>query len=127
MSSVGIIPRRLPFTVSNTHVRHFRHALALDERRVRFIPSFWDHHHEPKGLLRGAMPHSSSRHKPDRGLSKSERELHEKEQEYEEKTRSEMQDGHIEAPTDIEEVWFAGGHGGQSWAIFLHNPTKQVV
>jgi uncharacterized protein (DUF2235 family) len=41
VGSVGILPRRLPFTTSNTHVKYFRHAIALDERRVRFTPSFW--------------------------------------------------------------------------------------
>ncbi len=40
MGAIGIFPRNLPFTRSNTHVRHFRHALALDEHRVRFIPIF---------------------------------------------------------------------------------------
>ncbi|KAL1749316.1 hypothetical protein HDZ31DRAFT_27923 [Schizophyllum fasciatum] len=41
VASVGIIPKRLPFTLSNTHIRYFRHALALDEHRVRFQPSFY--------------------------------------------------------------------------------------
>jgi uncharacterized protein (DUF2235 family) len=34
--SVGIVPRTLPFTASNTSIRHFRHALSLDERRAKF-------------------------------------------------------------------------------------------
>ncbi|PPQ75323.1 hypothetical protein CVT24_007036 [Panaeolus cyanescens] len=41
VDSVGIIPKRLPFTTSNTVVRTFRHALALDERRAKFYPSLW--------------------------------------------------------------------------------------
>ncbi|THU97418.1 hypothetical protein K435DRAFT_721914, partial [Dendrothele bispora CBS 962.96] len=41
VSSVGFVPRRLPFTTSNTSVRYFRHALALDEHRARFVPNFW--------------------------------------------------------------------------------------
>ncbi|TRM70616.1 hypothetical protein BD626DRAFT_478028 [Schizophyllum amplum] len=41
VASVGIIPKRLPFTLSNTHIRYFRHALALDEHRVRFQPSLY--------------------------------------------------------------------------------------
>ncbi|KAH9167852.1 hypothetical protein EDB89DRAFT_1995238 [Lactarius sanguifluus] len=39
--SVGIIPRDLPFTASNTSVRYFRHALALDERRATFQVNQW--------------------------------------------------------------------------------------
>ncbi|KAF7972919.1 hypothetical protein HWV62_16570 [Athelia sp. TMB] len=43
VASVGIVPRRLPFTASNSHIRHFRHAISLDERRARFKPNLWNH------------------------------------------------------------------------------------
>lgn len=38
VSSVGgfPVPKRLPFTSSNTSVRVFRHAVSLDERRAKF-------------------------------------------------------------------------------------------
>ncbi|KAI9439734.1 hypothetical protein H4582DRAFT_1942482 [Lactarius indigo] len=39
--SVGFIQRELPFTASNTAVRFFRHALALDERRATFRMNHW--------------------------------------------------------------------------------------
>jgi uncharacterized protein (DUF2235 family) len=42
VSSVGIIPRRLPFTTSNTIVRTFRHAISLDERRAKFKANLWN-------------------------------------------------------------------------------------
>lgn len=41
VSSVGIIPRSHPYTSVNYAVKHFRHALALDERRARFRPNVW--------------------------------------------------------------------------------------
>jgi uncharacterized protein (DUF2235 family) len=41
VASVGIIPQTHPYTSVNYSVRHFRHALALDERRVRFRPDLW--------------------------------------------------------------------------------------
>ncbi|KAF8330822.1 uncharacterized protein EI90DRAFT_3059385 [Cantharellus anzutake] len=42
VSSVGIlVSRTLPFSQSNTSVIVFRHAMALDERRARFIPLPW--------------------------------------------------------------------------------------
>lgn len=41
VSSVGLIPRTLPFTMSNTAIRTFRHAVALDEHRVKFKPNLW--------------------------------------------------------------------------------------
>ncbi|KAG6904771.1 hypothetical protein DXG01_007302, partial [Tephrocybe rancida] len=42
VNSVGIFPKRLPFTTSNTIVRTFRHAIALDERRAKFKPNLWN-------------------------------------------------------------------------------------
>ncbi|KAG9031616.1 hypothetical protein FRB95_002483 [Tulasnella sp. JGI-2019a] len=47
VSSVGVIAsRHLPFSAANTIIRTFRHALALDEHRVRFQPNLW--HKEPE-------------------------------------------------------------------------------
>ncbi|KAG5645630.1 hypothetical protein DXG03_005621 [Asterophora parasitica] len=42
VSSVGIIPQSHPYTSVNYAVKHFRHALALDERRARFRPNVWN-------------------------------------------------------------------------------------
>lgn len=42
VSSVGLIPRRLPFTTSNTIVCTFRHAISLDERRAKFKANLWN-------------------------------------------------------------------------------------
>ncbi|EPQ54047.1 hypothetical protein GLOTRDRAFT_139460 [Gloeophyllum trabeum ATCC 11539] len=41
VSSVGIIPRALPYSAACYNVTTFRHALALDERRARFRPNIW--------------------------------------------------------------------------------------
>ncbi|QRW25595.1 hypothetical protein RhiXN_07544 [Rhizoctonia solani] len=39
VASVGILPRKpFPFSDKCEHINHFRHALALDERRVKFLP-----------------------------------------------------------------------------------------
>jgi len=41
VSSIGIIRQMpLPLTDQTDHVCFFRHALALDERRVKFIPEY---------------------------------------------------------------------------------------
>ncbi|KAG6896289.1 hypothetical protein C0992_009314 [Termitomyces sp. T32_za158] len=42
VDSVGLIPKRLPFTTSNTMVKTFRHAIALDERRAKFKANLWN-------------------------------------------------------------------------------------
>ena len=41
VSSVGILrDKTLPLTDTADHVCFFRHALALDERRVKFLPEY---------------------------------------------------------------------------------------
>ena len=41
MSSIGIVRgRNLPGTVGLNHTCYFRHALALDELRVKFLPEY---------------------------------------------------------------------------------------
>ncbi|KAF7302364.1 Zn(2)-C6 fungal-type domain-containing protein [Mycena chlorophos] len=115
VSSVGFIPQRLPFTRSNTHVKYFRHAIALDEHRARFLPNFWQRRveglaSEPFGVGRGEMPKSRVSHKkqdsesghfdPKKESHKSRKTLRELEREYSDSDR----------PTHVEEVWFAGAH-----------------
>ncbi|KAF9259354.1 hypothetical protein L218DRAFT_874918 [Marasmius fiardii PR-910] len=115
VGSVGVIPKRLPFTTSNTHVRYFRHAVSLDERRARFKPNFWQH--QPKGqkdlgLPPGSMPKArrpnrrkwgrqEEEDRPDPPERKSSKSLKELERRY---------SGGGDCSTDIEEVWFAGCH-----------------
>ncbi|KAG8911312.1 hypothetical protein FRC01_005780 [Tulasnella sp. 417] len=41
VASVGWTFKHLPFTDSNTIIQRFRHALALDEHRVEFMPNLW--------------------------------------------------------------------------------------
>ncbi len=42
VSSIGIIPRELPYSTTVPGVKTFRHALALDESRARFRPKVWN-------------------------------------------------------------------------------------
>ncbi|KIJ36474.1 hypothetical protein M422DRAFT_782226 [Sphaerobolus stellatus SS14] len=52
VNAVGVIrPIKLHFTANNDIVRVFRHALALDERRVRFKANMWGHVNRKKGTL----------------------------------------------------------------------------
>ncbi|QRV78733.1 hypothetical protein RhiJN_06748 [Ceratobasidium sp. AG-Ba] len=47
VASVGVLPRKpFPLTDKCQHITHFRHALALDELRVKFLP---EHVSEPAG------------------------------------------------------------------------------
>lgn len=97
VNSVGLIPRRLPFTTSNTIVRTFRHAVALDERRSKFKANHWNRPTDKEAVLGtdGQKP-KDARPKPvkQQTLKAMERQFSE----------------HDEHPTDVEEVWFAGCH-----------------
>jgi uncharacterized protein (DUF2235 family) len=101
VSSVGVIGKALPFTNCNKSIRHFRHAMALDERRARFKVNHWDWSdaRHPETSAGGVTTHSED---PEDDLihqwaGKSVRRGHET----------------IAEPkweTDVKEVWFAGGH-----------------
>ncbi|KAG8944216.1 hypothetical protein FRC04_002083 [Tulasnella sp. 424] len=58
VSSVGVLSRHLPFTASNTTVKTFRHALALDEHRAKFKPNPWH---------RSAPTAAAAKNDPDKG------------------------------------------------------------
>jgi len=116
VNSVGLVPRRLPFTTSNDIVRTFRHAVALDERRAKFKANTWNRpqRHEASLSITDQKLAQHAKKKEElqrRGKKDSLRAL-------------EKQYSTIRAePTDIEEVWFAGCHcdvGGGS----VSNETK---
>ena len=51
VNSVGLFPRRLPFTTSNTVVSTFRHAISLDEHRAKFKANLWNRPLKEEELL----------------------------------------------------------------------------
>lgn len=105
--SVGMIPRTLPFVKSNTAIRVFRHALALDERRVKFKANHWQQSTKKEdqlGLKLGEMPKSST---GEDGKAAVEAEVE-------------------KSPTDVLEVWFAGGHGDVGGTT-VNNDTRHSL
>ena len=82
MESVGSIPKGFSFSGSGGAIAYFRHALALDERRVKFIPSFYGGPLQP---------------------SEADCEVHKYESEV---------NGIDVIATDVQEVFFAGAHCG---------------
>ncbi|KAL4252467.1 hypothetical protein ABKN59_002783 [Abortiporus biennis] len=111
VASVGLLPKYLPFVHENTGIRYLRHALALDERRVKFLPQFCVD--PPKPKIDEPTPNPSytqanfHRHAPERArtLTKA----------YEDLVNSRNTVG----KSDVQEVWFAGVHtdvGGGSVA-----------
>ncbi|KAF8064899.1 hypothetical protein FPV67DRAFT_1500640 [Lyophyllum atratum] len=94
VSSVGIIPRSHPYTSVNYAVKHFRHALALDERRARFTPNFWN---EPTL-------------EPEQELD-----IDDPDVEFPPQPMGTLRDGWVYTPPsrdvcDVQEVWFSGTH-----------------
>ncbi|KAL6307377.1 hypothetical protein BKA93DRAFT_727631, partial [Sparassis latifolia] len=87
VSSVGVFGRKkdLPRTRSCDHICHVRHALALDERRVKFTPELF----EPSA----ANSVKKSQHLQADGENMPRREV---------------------ASTHLKEVWFAGCHSDMS-------------
>ena len=90
MNSVGLFPRRLPFTMANSGIRVYRHALSLDERRAKFranlSPNTGAEQEEPQ-----IKQHWHDRPKRKPTLLELEKE---------------WSDPH--APTEVLEVWFSG-------------------
>ncbi|KAG8944241.1 hypothetical protein FRC04_002108 [Tulasnella sp. 424] len=108
VSSVGFGAPLLNFNKSETFVRTFRHALALDERRAKFQPNPWQHTKECECRSPSLDPKSDSKTQPgstnpnDHAICKS------KEKsfcwcKYE-------KDYHNGEKTDVLEVWFRGFH-----------------
>ncbi|KAM6490035.1 Uncharacterized alpha/beta hydrolase domain (DUF2235) domain containing protein [Amanita muscaria] len=145
VDSVGIIPKRLPFTTSNTIVNTFRHAVSLDEHRSKFKANLWNRPNDQEKNLgidnrmaninklqelqiikqdRGDEPIPTVRKRTSNGGATL--------------FRLSTQDDHTQdrlemlytdkndTLTDVEEVWFAGCHcdiGGGS----VENGTRQSL
>ncbi|KZT41755.1 hypothetical protein SISSUDRAFT_1059081 [Sistotremastrum suecicum HHB10207 ss-3] len=98
VASVGIMSRELPFARSNNAVRVFRHALALDERRIKFKVN---HSHDPPED-EAAMENWNIAHYYTGSLTRRDAKAG-KEPDPDKKRRRET--------TNRMEVWFAGCHG----------------
>ncbi|KZT22378.1 hypothetical protein NEOLEDRAFT_1097787 [Neolentinus lepideus HHB14362 ss-1] len=88
VSSVGIIPRALPYSSACYNVKTFRHALALDEHRTRFRPNIWG---EPT-VREEVLDHDIDINLPP---------AHERDKWVYEP---------VDRKVDIKEVWFSGCH-----------------
>ncbi|KAI6136035.1 hypothetical protein F5141DRAFT_4789 [Pisolithus sp. B1] len=112
VNSVGIIPRRLPFTRANNKIRYFRHALSLDEHRVRFIPSFChqlpDTNNDEQEVRKSETPHACE--KKSYTLHIAHREKSDPNAHHHGCEELEQRFSQPMTPTDVQEVWFAGCH-----------------
>jgi uncharacterized protein (DUF2235 family) len=107
---VGFVPKRLPFTTSNTIVRTFRHAVSLDERRAKFKPNLWhlSTSHEELGV-QSSNPLVDVISSPVLGVKDKKAEKDDKRSSKEEVQQifEKVYSGKEERLTDVEEVWFS--------------------
>lgn len=102
---MGVTGKELPFVRSNTAIRVFRHALALDEHRAKFMPNFYhtgnadssepinrqpNYKIDAPSLIEATIVLSDANKDPNTSNV------------YPKKDRS--------TPADVCEVWFAGCH-----------------
>lgn len=124
VNSVGLIPRRLPFTTSNTIVRTFRHAVSLDERRAKFKANLWNRPNGKESTLGTSTTIASTdvpAIKPDvvpvTPIAKAKdpkRPATHKQHSTLRQLERQNSHRHGGQPTDIKEVWFSGCHCGTS-------------
>jgi len=108
VASVGIVTgRTLPYTRSNKSVKTFRHALSLDERRVRFQTYHFHSSNDPE-----CAPPTNAHGKTPTDTSS----LVSKKENFQTYSRATKKAylpeflNEKEEQTDIREVWFAGCH-----------------
>lgn len=120
MNSVGLFPRRLPFTTSNTIVHTFRHAVSLDERRAKFKANLWN---RKENRLEDAASQSDidTTQVPDDAnlasgsVSKAKDKDSKKPKLHRHASLKQLEKKHSHnngKPTNSKEVWFAGCHCG---------------
>ncbi|KAI0756455.1 hypothetical protein C8Q80DRAFT_1092774 [Daedaleopsis nitida] len=126
VASVGIIPHTLPFTRSNTAVRVFRHALALDERRVRFKPALYSRT-SPEDAMLGTHPGDMPKHDTTYATRDgAEAPVQKKSGKKQKRFERQFDEADYHGETDVLEVWFAGCHcdvGGGS----VRNETAHTL
>jgi len=117
VDSVGLIPKRLPFTTSNTIVRTFRHAVALDERRAKFKANLWNRPTDDEqklGIQKQDILPASPEPLKDKATRRSRSSIEKTSRESEEDRKlshfEEQYSSKQAHTTDVEEVWFAGCH-----------------
>ncbi|KDR77767.1 hypothetical protein GALMADRAFT_138826 [Galerina marginata CBS 339.88] len=91
VNSVGYLTTKsLPFTAINPMVRNFRHAISMDERRVKFRTNLWSPYMKTSPRIGSRSPHMNPREKMIQSFSEA---------------KSKRM-----PPTDVSEVWFSGCH-----------------
>ncbi|KZT52345.1 hypothetical protein CALCODRAFT_441695 [Calocera cornea HHB12733] len=126
VASVGLFRSKdLPFTSSDHHIRVFRHAISLDERRCKFKANQWQEPFSPPNSNAPGGGEPGTLHPRLHGKNKAAKEEAQEKNEKEKRRspcpHNTLPDGQSRAAsvdlgggkwsTDVGEVWFSGGHG----------------
>ena len=96
---MGLSDPELPFTADNESIRIFRHALSLDEHRVKFMPNFYHVYSSAKDTV-----HHHERLRP-----------------------KDCVDDQEKSNPHTQEVWFAGCHSGKSIEFQFINRNESHI
>lgn len=107
--SVGLVSRTLPFVESNTAIKTFRHAVSLDERRVKFRPRLY-------GDVKASPTDDIVKRDTEDAAESAERKR------WQQRARGKKAESTTVSQTlrqtDWDEVWFAGCHIGEFGVFF---------
>ncbi|KAG8870724.1 hypothetical protein FRB97_009426, partial [Tulasnella sp. 331] len=144
VASVGVLSKHLPFAASNHHIKTFRHAMALDEHRVKFKPNPW-HRDAPNAAAMAKDPEAGSgmagkpvrpsllqniEHAVEDSFQKTARAIH---HHHRVMSASEDEWGVDVDPesgkkmTDVREVWFAGCHADVGGGSVENNAKNSLA
>ncbi|QRW20504.1 hypothetical protein RhiXN_09479 [Rhizoctonia solani] len=124
VGSVGFVHRELPFTRSNSLIRVFRHALALDERRANFDANLWSRSAKSRGKHYGWIAWMKSLVWRDNNAN------HGQAEECDGPDKDDQWYGHDfgrPVNTNIKEVWFAGAHGDVGGGAVLNRTPNDLA
>ncbi|KAL6918995.1 hypothetical protein ACHAPO_009268 [Fusarium lateritium] len=115
VNSVAVVEKNAPAPVEITGTaKHVRHAVAVDERRVKFKPALLAQ--DIRTVVKEAQDKAEARRKKGKNPKKSKKSVEQRKKEEEENKE------------DIREVWFPGNHGdiGGGWPAMpeLVSPDK---
>ncbi|KZO94582.1 hypothetical protein CALVIDRAFT_206627 [Calocera viscosa TUFC12733] len=117
VASVGLFKSKdLPFTASDHHIRVFRHAISVDERRCKFKANQWQEPFSPpnSNAPGGGEPGTLHPHlhgSPGRERQRSQSPCPRNTLPAGQSRAASVDLGGGRWSTDVGEVWFAGGHG----------------
>jgi hypothetical protein len=120
VDSVGLIPRRLPFTQVDNDIRYFRHALSLDKHLpwvdISFVILKNKGPHCRKLVVSNPVHGTTEHTMITKGIKSHEMPRSKRHTVHTHRTHAgrlghlERQFSEDETATDVEEVWFAGCH-----------------